>query len=514
MAMTLVGIVLYTGILLASGYHAKRRRPGGFWDGGHQISTITTFILVTALWASSCIVVEIDTAYAVGWSAAWYGVSIFTLSVLVALLLPFFQSRSYISNSGLLGAVYGPAVRRLSGLIIGITFPIFAMSNAVFSAVFFHVLWAWPMAWSLAITTAVLIASIQFAGMRSLAATQGSNLVLMMGSLVMIAWIMHQQPLTHPVPILLANRLMGWESVGLPTILVWFGMNWLNVFAAQAEFQMLAASRYPGKVRMIVGCSSAVLLGVVGISTWIGLRLRMLAPRPGPGALVHLAVLLTRHAQPWQMLVIGLGIWAMALSWCSPLLFSGAISLGADVMPQKASMMATKWALGVEGALMIAYALWRPGEMAWWRVFGLTLRNAGVVGPTVGLLLWGDDMPSTVITWAMVSAVGVGFVLNALTGFSPVHFVDGVNPMWAAQTVSFLILAAGRWSAIKQLRHGIAWLAGALLMMVDVACSAWSAGALRGILLLGISAALVGLTWHLTAEHAPGDGVSLEAGDF
>ncbi len=506
--MLATALIGYTVLMLGLGY-ASRRRQGtaGFFNGGHRLPGWSTFVLVTALWTSSCIVVEIDTGYEVGISAVWFGISVALLSISVALLMPFFRKRGYTSNSDLLGKGFGKSVQRLSGVIIGVTFPIFAMSNALFAALFFRALWGWPLAFSLGLTTIVLIIYIQFAGLVSLAATQGVNLAVMLGALGLTAALVHTQLSSagsRLVPATLVASLHNWSGVGLATILVWFGMNVLNVFSAQAEFQMLAAARSPRQARQVVWLSTGVLLAVTGVSTWIGLQMRLHAAPQISGGLSQLAYLIVTRAHSWEIPLIGVGIWAMALSWCGPLLFSGAMSLGKDVVSVRVPMRWTQWALALEGAAMMAFTLWRPGETAWWRVFGLTLRNAGIVGPTVALILWGEELSGSFVVAAMLSGVGVGLALNAATGFSPTHFVGDINPMWAAQAATFLVLALGRWLQTKPWTHAAAWVLATVTVTAYSVSAPWVPPAFRGIALLLTSCLAFGLTWLLTRQLAAG----------
>ncbi len=497
--MIFAALIAYAGILMISGYTAKKRKSSQeFFDGGRSLSSWTTFILVTALWTSSSIVVEIDTAYSDGISALWFGISVAALSILVALLFPFFQRLGYTSSSALLGKKYGPVIRRVSGLIIGLTFPIFALSNASFAGIYFHELWGWPLWVTLTLITSVLVGYIQWGGLLSLAATQGLNLALMLCAILLVGFIsLHSHPVPAGTPLGAAASGAG-HLAGLSVILVWFAVNLLNVFSAQAEMQMLASVGSAREARRIVWLSTAVLLAIVGLCTWIGIVVRMHAVAGGGGGLQQLALFILREGKPWQLVIIGVGIWAMALSWCGPLLFSGAMSLGQDLLGAAHGETWTRLALLAEGAAMWGLALWRPGDAAWWRIFGLTVRNAGIVGPTIALLLWGDTLPDLAVLAAMVGGIGTGLALNFLTGFSPTHPAGGINPMWASQAVSFAVLALGRWIHQKSWIPLLGWLTATLLLLSASVESPWIPGSLHGIALLSASGLSFGATWAFT----------------
>ncbi|MDA8195088.1 MAG: sodium:solute symporter [Thermaerobacter sp.] len=499
--MAMIGaFFLYTGILVFLGCRRSVAQEA-YHDAGRQLGSWTVFLMVVALWSSSLIVVQIDTAYASGISAIWFGVSVATMSVMVSLLIPWFRQRGYTSNSALLGKTFGPRVQRLSGLVIGATFPIFALSNALAAGVFLHVAFHWPLWVSLAVTTAALILYIQFAGLVSLARTQGLNLAMVCSGLMLAAWKLAHVSIVHPASV--PPAYWHWFGIGHGLVWVWFGMNMLNVFSAQAEIQTVAAARDGRRAQWAVWLSTIVLLGVIGVSTWLGIVTRLVMGGKGMEGLVAYAALLLQHSSPAFTITVGLSMWALALTWCGPLLFSGAVSLDGDVFRGRSVKRWTQVALVVEGLLMIGYALWRPAEVAWWRVFGLTLRNAAIVVPTVALFLWEDINESAVLS-SMVGGVVVGIGLNALTGFSPTHFVGGINPMWAAATASFVILAMARLWAFRRYGAIAAGLGGGALLFVGLQRSGVVPQNILGLALLAVAGLLVGLAWSLTRRGGIG----------
>jgi SSS family solute:Na+ symporter len=114
-----------------------------------------------------------------------------------------------------------------------------------------------------------------------------------------------------------------------------------------------------------------------------------------------------------------------------------------------------RWMLPIQAAAVLVYTLLRPGDLAWWSVFGLTVRNAAIFAPTVGLLLWRKgDSRAAVIAMALGVATGLGW--NAATGFSPTVFLLGINPAWLGTAVSILVFLAGSLWASRG-RTGWAW---------------------------------------------------------
>ncbi|NMP23436.1 sodium:solute symporter family protein [Sulfobacillus harzensis] len=501
----IMAFLVYTLVLMWLG-HRPRQNEQTFRTGGHGLSPQAIFYMVTALWSSSLIVVQIDTAYASGLSAVWYGVSVAVMSILVSLLIPWFRSHQYISNSALLGRIFGSAIQRFSGLVIGATFPIFALSNALAAGAFLHVATHWPLWMSMALTTFALILYIQFAGMISLARTQGLNFFVVLLGVALATFKLGHIHTGHLAP--LSSSFWQWGGIGHGLIWVWFGMNTLNVFAAQAEIQAVAAAHDIRQAQRAVWLSTGLLLAVIAVSTWLGIQTRLLVGNPHIDGLVAFAKVVTRHSPAWFVALTGLGIWALALTWCGPLLFSGATSLGGDVIAREGVVRWTRIALVVEGILMVLYGIWRPSEIAWWRVFGLTLRNAAVVGPTMAGFLW-EDLPPRAVLSAMISGVLVGLGLNAWTGFSATHFVWGINPMWSAATVSLVVLSVWRLAQHRRwttLILGI--LAYGLLTVGAIGAMPSRQDGLLGLAVLTWGLVLMGLAWISTRSEnrTNGDG--------
>ncbi len=487
--------VVYTLLLIWIG-HRPPQNFAAFRDGAEKVSPRAVFFMVSALWSSSLIVVQIDTAYASGISALWYGVSVSVMSMMVSLLIPWFRRHQYHSNSALLGQVFGPRVKRFSGMVIGATFPVFALSNALAAGAFLHVVLGLALWLTMSMTTGVLILYIQFAGMMSLAATQGLNFAVVLMGLVFAVFKLGPMHVTTSPSLGPAFWNLG--GIGHGLIWVWFGMNTLNVFAAQAEIQAVSAARDVRQAQKAVWWSTLLLLIIIAVSTWIGMKTRLLIHNPRIDGLVAFAKVMSINSPTWFIMLLGLGVWALALAWCGPLLFSGATSLGADVMAHIHRVRWTKVALIIEGILMVLYGIWRPQEVAWWRVFGLTLRNATVVGPTVAAFLW-DDLPAGAVLFSMISGVCVGLGLNAWTGFSYTHFLGGVNPMWAAASTSFVVLASCRLGQYRQ------WWFLAWRLALEGGSATWAISAmarhdsgLLGVVVLLMGLALVAVSWMIT----------------
>ncbi len=441
----------YTALLLILSQQAKKRAAtaGRFFDGGRSFGTWRVFVLMTALWGASMFSIELDTGFSQGLSAVWFGISTIIASLFIAcFLLKPFRKIQYLTNSNLIGRRYGTHARDFAALVIGLTFPIFAMKNVLAAASFLHVILGWNLPVVLIATTLLVILYVSLGGMWSLAYVQVANLgVFSLGLGVAAYFVLHNHPVFNPA-VLPNSQFSSWFGVGPATLLVWLGMSLLNSVSAQAEFQTISAAKSVRQGRLGVVLSSMALLGFAILPVLMGMAARE-SVHSNQGGLLVFPVYLTEVAPHWAVVLTGLGFWSAALIWCAPLMFSGASSFGLDLFNRKGSphtavsvRRLTRWAMILQGAMIVLYALARPGELAWWAVFGLTLRNAAIVAPTVAFLLWPLVRERTVIA-SMVLGVGMGFAWNAVTGFSATVFPFGINPMWVGTGTGMLVLMVG-----------------------------------------------------------------------
>ncbi len=447
--MAIAVLLLYTGIVVFLGFLSKRATRGRdeeFLDGGRRFGFWHVFLLVTAMWASWMLPVELETAFLSGLSAVWFGASIIVMSLVAAIfLLAPFRKLGYLTNSQLIGRRYGKLARGIAAAIIAGTFPIFAMGNVVAAAVLLQILLGWPLWVALAGASLVILLYVSQNGLWSLAYIQVANLLVMtVGVVVAAVYVLRGHAVLHPA-VLPSAGFLRLGGIGLGMILVWFAMNLLNTVTAQAEFQAMAAVKDPVVGRRAVYLSSLVLIAFAIVPVLLGIATREAFPHAANG-LVAFAQLIARDAPHWAVLVVIVGFWASALTWCSPLLFSGASSFGLDLW-NRASLPHTapavrrwiKWSILLQGALLVVYALVRPNDLSWWQVFGMTIRNAVVVAPTIVFLVWPVVRARTVVA-SMLTGLLTGLVWNAVTGFSPSVFLFGVNPMWAGTGASLLVM--------------------------------------------------------------------------
>ncbi|KUO96039.1 hypothetical protein ATW55_01315 [Ferroacidibacillus organovorans] len=353
----------------------------------------------------------------------------------------------------------------------------------------------WNLAVVLILTTLLVILYVSLGGLWSLAYVQVANLVLFTVGLAVAAYYSLHGHAVFTTPVPKQPHFQGLAGGGLAMILVWFGMNILNSVSAQAEFQTISSAKSVRKGKLGVYLSSIVLVGFAIVPTLLGMAARThhIAMKSG---LLAFPTYLRMVAPHWAVLLVGLGFWAAALIWCAPLMFSGASSFGLDLFNRKqqshdtsAVRRFTRLSMLIQGALIVIYALIRPGELAWWAVFGLTLRNAAIVGPTLTFLLWPAVRERTVLL-SMVVGVAGGLGWNAFTGFSATTFAFHINPMWVGTGLSMTVIILGtffenrkalQWNRQLKKRY-LGWSIGAIGLLLIIASPALTHGAYRSLL--------------------------------
>lgn len=445
--IAIILLIAYTGFLIYLGRlgFKKAQAADHFIHGGRRFGMGYVFVMVAAMWGSWIYGTELETSFLSGVSALWFGVAVIIMSILVAfLLLTPFRKLAFITNSGLIGDRFGKLARAISALVIGLTFPIFAMVNILVAATLFHVFLGWPLWITLVASTVIIIAYVNAGGIWSLAYTQVPNLIMMFIGLVVASVYAITHLGWHHLTTALPPKFYNPMGIGVGMIVVWIIMDIVNVLSAQVEYQAVCSCKEPSQGRKGVYLASGALVLFTILPLIMGLAARVAFPNAKQGLVAFGSLIL--HAPPVVLVIVTLGVWAGALTWSAPLMFSGASSLGLDVgiliRPGVDSAMLRRycqWCLYIQAASILVFALARPDLVAWWMVFGMTLRNAAIFAPTIAILLWSVATPlATVIS--MIAGVATGLVWNALTNFSPTVFYGGINPMYIGTAVSILLL--------------------------------------------------------------------------
>jgi solute:Na+ symporter, SSS family len=235
------------------------------------------------------------------------------------------------------------------------------------------------------------------------------------------------------------------DTVGMTQVVAWFGTFIINVPLAQAAFQMAVSCRTPGEARK--GLIWACLFGIpfVIVATLLGLTAAAALPGIDKGLVAIPQYLETVLPTP----VVGvffLGIWACALSWGGPCQFSGATSLGRDVMmairPEASEadlVRYTRWALLVLTILMVIFGILRSEQSAWWNILAWTVRNSATFAPVVAALLWRGATRQGALG-AMVIGFATGLLWYHLSGWGAAQFLYGIHPVWLGMSANLLAL--------------------------------------------------------------------------
>jgi SSS family solute:Na+ symporter len=238
------------------------------------------------------------------------------------------------------------------------------------------------------------------------------------------------------------------DTVGMTQIAAWFGTFIVNVPLAQAAFQMSVSCRTPAEGRK--GLYLACLMGIpfIIIAALLGLTAAWAAPNVGKGLVAIPQYLETVLPAPFVGIFF-VGVWACALGWGGPCQFSGATSLGRDVMMAvrpKASeadlVRYTRWSLVALTVLMVIFGLLRSEQSAWWNILAWTVRNSATFAPVIAALLWrGATRPAVLAS--MVIGFCSGMLWYQLSGWDVAHFLYGIHPVWLGMSANILALVLG-----------------------------------------------------------------------
>jgi SSS family solute:Na+ symporter len=443
-----VGLAIaYTALLVAAGRIARRKAQGaagGYFVGGRQFSPLLVAFCVTGLFSGSTFIAVLELSYLKGISAAWYGVAETIQVLLIALFLVTpFRERALVTISGLIGDHYGRAARAVAGAITAFAFPMWSVATALAFASAVHVSTGIPMLWSLVLTAVLLLAYLQGGGMWSIGLTQSINCAVFLVMLVIGLVAVFAGTGADGLARLAAARpeYYGADTVGMTQIAAWFGTFIINVPLAQATFQMAVSCRTPAEGRR--GLYWACLMGIpfVIIATLLGLTAASALPGGAQGLIA-----IPRYMEsvlPAPLVgVFFLGIWACALGWGGPCQFSGATSLGRDVMmalrpgASEADLVRyTRWALVLLTALMVVFGLLRSEQSAWWNILAWTARNSATFAPVITALLWrGATRPAALVS--MVIGFVAGMLWYQLSGWGVAHFLLGIHPVWLGMSAN------------------------------------------------------------------------------
>ncbi|MGI8314538.1 sodium:solute symporter family protein [Halobacillus mangrovi] len=448
-----VGFALaYTFFLILISQVARRKASSGngYFVGGRGFNTLFVTVCITGLFSGSSYIAIIELSYLQGVSAIWYGVAETVQVLIIALvLIAPFRKKALVTISGLLGDRYGEKVRGLAGAITAFTFPMWSVATALAFASALSVFTGLSLMLSVGVTALLLFVYLQFGGMWSVGLTQLSNVIVFFVMLAIGTYAFFVNPGIDGLQTLFQDKpsYASVGSVGVQTILAWFGTFLFNVILAQAAFQMALSCKTPEQGRN--GLLYASLLGIPLIigAVVFGLAAAQVVPGETQGLVAVPLYLMETLPAPLVALFF-LGFWAAALSWGAPCQFSGATSLGRDVgkaLNPKASdkqlVTYTKWSLLLLTVLMVGFAFLRSDQSAWWNVLAWVTRNSATFAPVVAAIFW----PVVTKRAAFVSLFTgsfSGLLWYHLGGWGINEFYLNIHPVWIGMMVNIITIVA------------------------------------------------------------------------
>jgi len=479
----------YTTLLIAVGRYARAKAGGGggYFVGGRGFNTLFVTVCITGLFSGSSFIAILELAYLKGVSAAWYGVAETTQVLLIAaVLLTPFRRRLLVTVSGLIGDHFGERARALGGAITAFAFPMWSVATALAFASALHVFTGLSLLLSVAITAGLLLIYLQFGGMWSVGYTQLFNVIAIFVMLVVGVAAVFVYPGIGGLERLATRQpeLFAPATVGIQTIVAWFGTFVCNVILAQAAFQMSLSCRTPEEGKR--GLYWAAILGIPLIAGAVVIGLAAAYAVPGATlGLVAVPQYLTHVLPPPLVALFFLGFWACALGWGAPCQLSGATSLGRDVggalapgRDETTYVRYTRWSLILLTVLMVVFASLRSEQSAWWNVLAWVARNSATFAPVVAALFWPLATRRAVLaSMAVGTLTGLGWY--HLSHWSLALFFLHTHPVWPGMIANIVALVV---ITLLERRNEIAFRA-----------SGWGAVAL-------VTAAVIG---SATAAFAP-----------
>ncbi|WP_200806451.1 sodium:solute symporter family protein [Selenihalanaerobacter shriftii] len=450
-AVWFLGMALvYTLLLIVIGRKAKKLAQDdvGYFSGNRNFGAWHVAVCITGLFSGSSFVAILELSYNYGLSAIWYGIAeSLHVFIIAFFLLSSFREKLVVTISGLIGKKYGELASIISGLITAITFPMWSTATALAFASALHVFTGLSLHLSVIFTALLLFLYLRSGGMWALGYTQILNVIV---SFIMFG-VGFYALLIEPGLDGLANfvtthpEYLSPDSIGLQKIIVWFATFIINTFLAQACFQMATACKTveEGRKGLYIALILDIFFMIFGVL--FGMAAVIKFPYLDKG-LVAFPLYLKSVLPPPLVGIFGLGIWACALGWGAPCQFSGATSLGKDVLGKLSSnddnmtdIRYTKISLLVLTLLMICYSLLRSEASAWWNVFAWVVRNSATFSPVIAALFWPVATKRGVI-YAMITGFLSGIMWNYLGGWDIIHFYLNIHPIWIGMSVNIIFL--------------------------------------------------------------------------
>lgn len=447
----------YTALLACLGKISSRKikDDNSFFSGGSSFGVVNIITCVSASTGSPVFIAVLELSYTNGISATWFGIAnMLMLAFIGFVLVNKYKTAGLVTFSGILGKRYGDVVQTISSLIIGLSFPMFAIGGVIGASAILSVALGWPIWLSVFISSLIILIYVLVGGMYAIGLTQFVNLLVIYFGLILALVVSAINPgfgkLAHLPP-----EYKAAFTLGMDTVLVWCVTFFTNAVIAQSLIQMIMSCKNVKAGRM------GTVIGIIGIipMTIIPAVLGMVTVLVVPGfdnGLLAFAQYMIQFAPAPVSAIVFLGVWAAALSFAGPCLFSGGTSLGRDfigaINPKATARQLMKYgryATVLLTVLVIIYGFVRSEQAAWWNILGYNLRNSAIFAPTIAALVWPvASERATVFT--MILGVSSGFLWYYLGDFSTDMFYMNIHPMWVGMSLNLLTLVIA--SLIEQRR--------------------------------------------------------------
>ena len=331
-------LLAYCALVLVIGLKYSRRMHSleDFFLASRSLSTPLVFLSLTASWfGASSILVTTDEAFRAGVSAFWLmGLpAVATVLIFAFFLAGPIRRLDIMTLPDLVERRYGKVVRHLASVLIVWYMVVLASSQLVALGQFIKPFLGWPYSWSLALGTGIVLVYLLSGGLRSVAATDVLQCILLSGGVIGLAiFLVHSSPV---VAVVEAAAQAGREDyfhiffdlkrnalIALSFVLAWIisPIAWQRVQSARSES---AARRglFAAAGTFVILYGLVVVIGMFAFPLFSGNRLS------GP----LISEIITRLAGRLGGGLLFIAVSAAILSTLDTALNTGALTLTKDI---------------------------------------------------------------------------------------------------------------------------------------------------------------------------------------
>jgi len=331
-------LLAYFILVLLIGLKFSRRMHSleDFFLASRSLSAPLVFLSLTASWfGASSILVTTDEAYQAGVSAFWLiGLpALLTVLIFAAFLAGPIRRLDIITLPDLVERRYGKAVRHLASGLIFWYMVVLASSQLVALGQFIKPFLGWSYFWSLALGTGVVLVYLLSGGLRSVAATDVFQCILLSGGVIGLAvFLVHSSP---AAAVAEAAAQAGRKNyfyiffdlkrnalIALSFVLAWT--------ISPIAWQRIQSARSENTARRGLLAAAATFVILYGLVVVIGMfALPLFSGRPLSGPLV--SEIIASHVGRFAGGFLFVAVSAAILSTLDTALNTGALTLTKDI---------------------------------------------------------------------------------------------------------------------------------------------------------------------------------------